>query len=78
MARPKARTAIERGLLGGESGYMCTNCISRILVILLLGVDNVRPAALVGAASAANAASAAAFFAMDEFLQPFRAPPLPR
>ena len=38
MARPKARTAIERGLLGGESGYMCTNCISRILVILLLGV----------------------------------------
>ena len=30
MARPKARTAIERGLLSGESGYMCTNCISRI------------------------------------------------
>ena len=41
MARPKARTAIERGLLGGESGYMCTNCISRIPLISLWGVYNV-------------------------------------
>jgi len=41
MARPKARTAIERGLLGGESGYMCTNCISRIPLILLWGVYKV-------------------------------------
>ena len=41
MARPKARTAIERGLLGGEYGYMCTNCISRIPLISLWGVYNV-------------------------------------